>query len=231
MKNDDPIQALAALYTLYDEFMADYSLACFQGCSLCCTPNVIITSLEGRYLLADPAFSQNPELFELIHVAGDRPLYHPSTTINQTAAACLAGQEPPEDTGVHQKGSCILLDEDGLCRVYAHRPFACRAMVSKTKCQAGEPAEMPDFLVTVNYAVHQIIEHLDNSGMTGALPEVVDCLSENQHAEEKDLLQNQSLPGFLIPPDDQEELSVFLKRLAQYPVVDGTLGEWLRARR
>ncbi len=34
MNNDDNLQALEALYTFYDEFMSDYSLACSQGCSL-----------------------------------------------------------------------------------------------------------------------------------------------------------------------------------------------------
>jgi len=192
---------------------------------------VVITSLEGRYLLADPVFSQNSELLELIQNICSGPLYRPPTTINQVAAACTAGQEPSKDTGVHQTGSCVLLDENGLCRVYAHRPFACRAMVSKIKCQPGKPAEMPDFLVAVNYAMHQIIEHLDRNGVTGVLPDVVNYLVSNQNSEDKDLLQNQSLPGFLIPPEDQDEFSIFLKQLAQYPVDNGKLGDWLRARR
>ncbi len=90
---------------------------------------------------------------------------------------------------------------------------------------------MPDFLVAVNYAMHQIIEHLDRNGVTGVLPDVVNYLVSNQNSEDKDLLQNQSLPGFLIPPEDQDEFSIFLKQLAQYPVDNGKLGDWLRARR
>jgi len=45
------IGKIKKIYQLYEEAMTDTRVVCRQGCSDCCTCNVIVTSLEVRFLL------------------------------------------------------------------------------------------------------------------------------------------------------------------------------------
>jgi len=46
-------------------------------------------------------------------------------------------------------------------------------------CQYGGEAEMEPFLITVNLAIYQIIEHLDKEGVSGNLLDVLSELVNN----------------------------------------------------
>ncbi len=156
------------------------------------------------------------------------PLYRPTCTINQVAACCLAHQEPPEDTSEHVAGVCLFLDDKRQCRIYAHRPMACRAMASQVRCRPGSEAVVAPLVLTVNLALHQIIEHLDQEGVFGSLPEVVLWVLGN--GVTRPLPGNQPLPGFLVPDDEQEGFNDFLRALAAWPVEGGRFGDHLPGR-
>jgi len=52
-------------------------------------------------------------------------------------------------------------------------------MSSMEVCQYGGEAEMEPFLITVNLAIYQIIEHLDKEGVSGNLLDVLSELVNN----------------------------------------------------
>jgi hypothetical protein len=123
------------------------------------------------------------------------------------------------------------LDKEGLCSVYERRPFACRAMSSTEICQYGSEADMEPFLVTVNLAIYQIIEHLDKGGVSGNLIDLLNKLVNNQsiNTDSGDsLVSNRALPGFLVSPDEQERFRVFMRRLAEFQVGDTALGSFFQ---
>ena len=220
--------ALSALYSWHDVWSADFPRACGPGCAACCTPNVSLTSLEARYLIAAPLFQETVGMGEKIRRRAAGPLYRPTCTINQVAACCLAHQEPPADTSEHVGGVCLFLDDQSQCRIYAHRPMACRAMASQVRCRPGSEAVVEPFVLTVNLALHQIIEHLDQEGVTGSLPEVVVWVTGG--GVKRPLPVNQPLPGFLVPSDEQERFNAFLRELVELPVGGRRFGDHLPAR-
>jgi len=157
-------------------------------------------------------------------------VYRPSLSTNQIADFCLRQEEIPPDRVEHGEGVCPFLDQEGLCSVYENRPFACRAMSSREVCQYGGEADMEPFLVTVNLAVYQIIEHLDKEGVSGNLLDVLSELVNNQSVSPGPgdrLISNRALPGFLITPDEQGRFRAFMRRLADFQVGDTTLKAFL----
>lgn len=166
---EDRFTLLASLYAFYDDFVAGMPFACAPGCSTCCTWNVTATSLETSYLSRILSHDRLCQMADLAKKQDAPGWYRPSVTINEIAASCLAMRDPPIDSGIHTKGSCPLLDDRGLCLVYARRPFACRAMSSRIQCEPDGEALMDPFLVTVNLAMHQIIEDVGNGNYTGNL--------------------------------------------------------------
>ncbi len=219
---DDRISALAALYDGYARVMADRRFACRAGCATCCSVNVVLTTLEAEYLRRSAAW-RDPALAEKVHRAAARPHYTPSCTTNEVAACCLAGREPPPDPSSHGPGTCPLLDDDGLCRIYSHRPFACRSMSSTMVCREGGEAAMDPFLFTLNLALCQVIEHLDRSGRTGNLLDMLARPGEH----EQFLVANRPLPGFLVPPEEQQRFRTAMDTILAWPVGSGRLGDFL----
>ncbi len=45
------VEKLNAIFNIYEDEISNYSFYCNEGCSTCCTGNVIITSLECENLL------------------------------------------------------------------------------------------------------------------------------------------------------------------------------------
>ena len=212
------LAALTALYTLYEETSTTFSVACAKGCATCCSINVTITTLEAAHLVSHPLF-QDAQIKQSISNISDQPHFIPAVTINRLAQACLHEHEMPEETGTHAPGTCPFLDQHHQCRVYANRPFACRAMSSTERCQEDGAAEMPPFLYTLNLAVCQLLEHLDRNGGTGNMVDVLAGRTER-------IIANTSLPGFPVPPEDQHRLALFLKKLHNCPVADQTLADF-----
>ena len=197
--------------------------------TICCTVNIVATSLEAGHLLRS-SFFDDLDLKKLLSSATTGSVYRPSLSTNQIADLCLRQEEIPSDIGEHGEGVCPFLDQEGLCSVYEYRPFACRAMSSREVCQYGGEADMEPFLVTVNLAVYQIIEHLDKEGVSGNLLDVLSELVNNQSVSpgpEDRLISNRALPGFLVTPDEQGRFRAFMRRLADFQVGDTTLGALL----
>lgn len=228
MHSTQSTAALRALYSWHAAWSADFPRACGPGCATCCTANVSLTSLEARYLVASPLFQETPGMGEKIRCLAAGPLYRPTSTINQVAACCLAQQELPADTGEHVGGVCLFLDDLRQCRIYAHRPLSCRAMASRVRCRAGSEAVVEPLVLTVNLALQQIIEHLDQEGVFGSLPEVVAWVLGGGVA--RVLPVNQPLPGFLVAADERERFNALLRELAALPVEGGRFGDHLPTR-
>ena len=228
---------ISALYSFYDEFTKGFSVACRKGCSTCCTVNVAATTLETGLVSVAIGDSVPENVLKRLDKAASAPRYIPTTTLNRNTWQIIRGEEITPDTGKHRDGNCPLLDDEGLCTVYESRPFACRAMSSATPCSEGGEADMDQFLITINLAMYQIIEHLDSQGgITGNLSGLLladitgrESLS-GENRENTDALpqtRNCPLPGFMIPPDDRLRFRSFLRRLKTWPAGDGTLADWL----
>jgi Fe-S-cluster containining protein len=225
------ITALEAVYSFYDQFLEGFASACRPGCHVCCTTNVSATSLEAVHLMQSERLPDRSHLEEALLSLDDQPLYCPVLTTNQVAALCLRGEDVPDDPGHHRPGTCLFVAEDGLCTVYAHRPFACRAMSSRTACTPGGEADMEPFLVTVNLVLYQVIEHLDRGGVSGNLLDLLRHLAAGQGLGPAQagmrFLKNQGLPGFLVSAEEQGRFRAFMRRLGACRVGDTSLGEIL----
>ena len=222
-------KVLAAIYSFYDRFLKGFPLACRPGCHVCCTVNVVATSLEAGHLLRS-SFFDDLDTKKLLFSAKTRPIYRPSLSTNQIADFCLRQEEIPSDSLEHGEGFCPFLDQEGLCSVYKHRPFACRAMSSREVCQYGGEADMEPFLVTVNLAIYQIIEHLDKEGVSGNLLDVLSKLVNNGFESPgtvNGLISNRALPGFLVSPNEQVQFRAFMRCLEDSKVGDTTLKAFL----
>ena len=231
--DSNKFKVLAAVYSFYDRFLKDFSLACRPGCHVCCTVNIVATSLEAEHLLCS-SFFDNLDLKKLLYSATARPIYKPGLSTNQIADFCLRQEEIPPDLGEHGEGICPFLDREGLCSVYKHRPFACRAMSSREICRYGGEADMEPFLVTVNLAVYQIIEHLDKEGVSGNLLDVLSKLANNRFESPgtvNGLISNRALPGFLMSPNEQVRFRAFMRSLEDFQVGntghDHRFGQWV----
>ncbi|MBU0676055.1 MAG: YkgJ family cysteine cluster protein [Proteobacteria bacterium] len=213
MKNQQSIdrttaraEVLDRIYVLHEETVADLKFACGPGCATCCTRSVTMTTLEGRVILhhlAEGGRSLPP--FPVDH----HPL-RPACTTNQLAKYYLAGKEPP-----HEQESpwvfepCPFLAA-GLCSIYPVRPFACRSFGSLVRCDQGGCAEVPDWLIDLNIATSQIIEHYDAGGSWGNLVDILKFLSTPDRLSSDLLLKNQALAGFLLADSENETAHHFL---------------------
>ncbi len=231
-KDVSRLLALKAIYDFYDKFVKGFSIACKKGCHTCCTTNVTATSLEVDYLLQSK--NLNGVCLEKLEEQRKETHFIPSTTINTTAAMCLAQKDIPEETSPITFNPCPLLDNQGLCTVYEHRPFSCRSMSSETVCTEGGQADMPPFLVTVNLAIYQILEHIDSEGWYGNLLDMVPISMAGKErapqmvAECQGIIKtNRKLPCFIVPPDDAVRFRSFMRRLAKQDAGQYTIGELL----
>ena len=172
-RDEAALLVLKALYRAYDRLAAERrELACAKGCNVCCTDRVLLTSLEGGYLLR--GLKERGEYGLLLEALrrGDGEITLPAATFNQAAATLLKGGEPPEEPQPSYSGACPFLEE-GVCRVYEHRPLACRTMASREKCRPGGSALEDPWWVTLNTAFFHIVEAASVGGGFGPLPLVL----------------------------------------------------------
>ncbi len=202
---DRMFEALQSIYDFYDEFARKFPVACRAGCAACCSVNVTLTSLEMEYLRSHELFSSK-EIMSRLVLASEQNHFIPSLTTNTIAAYCLNHQEPPLEHGEHAPGTCPLLAGNKHCLVYEQRPFACRAMLSRHTCKTGGAADMSSFFLTVNLSICQMIEHLDQNGVSGNL---LDMLA----GKTLPMVKNHSLPGFLVPPEQKKAFRRFIDDL------------------
>lgn len=209
------------VYRVFDAFSeATTRMACERGCSLCCTRNVTLTTLEARPVLSELKKSGN------LHLLDQRELlegnfFRPEYTINDLALACSNGKEPPEENTARGDGFCPLL-ENGQCLVYESRPFACRSFFSLEKCRPEKGAVVPSSLIAVITPCQQIIEHLDSGGFFGNLTKILRRLMDESEdggrrfgsgIDSNDFALNKKLPGLVIQPEEAKEIQPFLSSL------------------
>lgn len=222
MGRDSDCRRLAAIYDIYDDFVADYDLACRKECAHCCTCNVTATSLEGLLIVRHLGATAKSPRLPPIEAAGDQPRFQPRTTINALADLCARGEEVPEEAADPNVGACPWLNDE-TCPIYAVRPFGCRAMVSRTDCGRTGEADMPEFVLTVNNVFLQYIESMDTNGLSGNLIDILLFLSAPEHrrayeAQEKlnahnTLLANRPAPVLMVPPEHRQRIQPLLQKV------------------
>lgn len=209
-------EVLHIIYDEYHRWARRFAVACRPACPVCCTQNVTMTAVEGEEIL-DYALRQGLEEWLGDTLAAIEQAPPPPMTINQFAAACLAGQEVSDQWPANHR-PCPFLG-DGLCRIYEARPFACRLFLSSRPCQPGGEAEMPEAYPGVASAICQVIEHLGQRRHWGNMADVLLALltrpayqtisrrvsPDKIAAARSRLLIAQPLPGFLL---DEEEASL-----------------------
>jgi hypothetical protein len=217
------LAVLDRLYQLHRELTRTMDHCCQRECNVCCTCNVTLTTLEGEYLLRslEKIGSTGPQASPWVTSPDSR--YRPRLTINALAACCARGEEPPHEENDPQWGTCLLLAE-GLCTIYAARPFVCRAMLSRVPCHQTGTAEIEPLAMTINHLLAQYIEHIDAYGYTGNLVDImhwlqipnnrtVYTLGRRTAVPAEGLLANQPATVLMIPPEHRRQVEPILNRI------------------
>ena len=217
------LMVLKVLLGAWDSALEKPELACGAGCAVCCSDRVMLTTLEGRLLVADLERRGRGDLLELARSRDVAPGSGPALTFNAEAALWVQGKNPETPLVPPVSGVCPFL-EDGLCAVYGARPLACRVMISRRTCEPGGSALQEPFWLTLAGAFHQLVEHLDRAGAYGLLPSVLAHLAGQ---DREPLLACQPLPGLPAPQQHQARLQEVINRTLARPVMGRPLGAWL----
>jgi Fe-S-cluster containining protein len=219
---DGKLSLLEAIYRLFDDFLALHPVACTSGCSTCCTGDVTLTTLEGMALVRHLESSGRSHLTQRVVAARDQAGLRPAVTINRLAELCAADQEPPGEFSPAAGGDCPLLS-DSRCPVYAMRPLACRAMLSRSLCLPDCGAELDPLLLSAGSVVLQHVEHLDAGGLTGNLTDILALLADEQGRRAWDegqlgrtpagLAINRRLRVLMVPPEHRAALQPLVDAL------------------
>ncbi len=216
------LERLEHLYRLFDEFTATIDTACREGCATCCTRNVTMTTLEGRYLVSSLDGDGRRKLREQLSPMMAAPRFQPTITTNGLARMCVNREAPPEEDSDPAWTPCPLLTDDR-CPVYDRRPFGCRCMSSRRVCAVGGAADMDAFTLTVNDVMVQVIEHIDAGGCTANMIDMLDALLEdadngkagNDFCRRPPFVSNIPIPMLMVPPDHQARIRPLLERINQ----------------
>ncbi len=216
------LKTLEHIYEVYSGFVDDLDTVCKRYCSVCCTSNVTMTTLEGFRVLEylDP---KGEEVFRgRIQAMACEKRFQPKVTINRIAEMCMNGEDLPDEKKDEKSGTCPFLTENE-CPVYAVRPFGCRCMVSKQNCKVSGFAEIDDYTLAVNNMFLQVVEHIDSAGCTGNFTDVLICLSsgdkktmyenEARYDPERTLIPNRAIKVMMIPPEYRERIQPILQAL------------------
>lgn len=212
---------LDRVYTIYDDYMASLDIVCDKRCSICCTRNVTMTSLEGFKIISYMNEQGKTALLERLRAVAASNRFLPTITTNQMADLCMQNQEIPDEAPDPQVGKCPFLNDD-LCDIYPVRPLACRGLVSTRHCAKTGYADIDDFTLTVNHMLMQYVEHLDANGFSSNLIDLLLFMSEmpdiSRYEESNQnrsvhMLLNRPLKMLLIPPEHQEKIRPMLMLL------------------
>ncbi len=217
------LSILDRVYQLYNELVADSDMACRIKCADCCTVNVTITGLEGIKIVDYIKENKKEYLFAALSKNANRKRFQPEHTLNSIAKLFMEGKELPDETADPAWGTCPLLVNDE-CPVYKVRPFGCRCLVSKARCQENGFASMDPFTITINNVFMQYIEHLDQGGASGSLTDILIFL-ENEERQDSfenscldvsdSLAANQPITFLLVPPEHEEKIKPILESLGK----------------
>lgn len=209
------IGKIKKIYQLYEEALADTRVVCKEGCSDCCTCNVIVTSLEVNFLVSSLDSKGGADMKQRLEKNFPRKRYIPEMTTNQFAGFCMSGQDIPEEENNPDWGKCPLV-EAGRCTIYPVRPFGCRSMMSQVDCRETGFAQVPPLALTITNIFLQYIEHLDHQGVSGNLSDMLALHLENSGKFEKTqgCIENMKMKVLLIPPEHRSAVTPLLKQMA-----------------
>ncbi|MBF0379334.1 MAG: YkgJ family cysteine cluster protein [Desulfamplus sp.] len=201
---------LKQLFMLFDKFSDEMERACKEGCSACCTRNVTLTSLEAKYILDDLNTYQKDAVLTRIANEHNKKRLIPKTTINELAKLCMNGEEIPEEFADPLWGKCPLLLNQR-CMIYDLRPFACRSMISKKRCNITGFAEMDEYMVTLSNVFMQYIEHIDRGCYFGNLSDILllegDKEKHGLSIPYENFVVNKPLKMLMIPPEHRDRIA------------------------
>ncbi len=212
--------ALHRLYEIYDSYIAEtLKPVCGPGCAVCCTRNVILTTLEGRGIMAFLARSKQLELLSKVAGQAHGKRFIPRLTTNALVRLFANSGEAPEEMLDPDWGPCPLLDQ-GRCRIYPARPFGCRCLLSTVRCAPSGFAEIDEFTITLNQVFLQTIEHLDRDGYTANLTDMLLYLAASENPESlpeqpdqaaQQMTANTAIPLLLVPPEHRLRIQPVLE--------------------
>jgi Fe-S-cluster containining protein len=224
-------QLLKALYEAYDEAASDFFSACLRECSVCCTHNVVGTTLEAAIVIERLEEQGREYAVHAVAASQDVRRLRPALSINALAACCLQRTEPPPEDTDADSAPCPIRGAGG-CLCYEVRPLACRSQWSEELCVPGGEAIMDPALVTLNGVFQQMAEHIDAGGLYGNLsdlilafrsPEVRSAYWAGSRLPSLPHLHPAiPSPGLLVPPHHRNTISRALSCLWEKKVGDVT---------
>ncbi len=213
---------LEQIYETYNELARGFHSACEMSCSVCCSQNVLCTTIETESLLRYAEHIGRPNLATEIREKTSAKRLRPTLTVNSLAEFCTKSGEIPETRQEVDHTACPLL-ENSSCPVYAARPFACRSMWSEETCRPQGEAVMNPILVSISSVFHQIIEDVDRGGLYGNLLDIISYLSSPTRREvylskgeaglDALLLRTVPSPGLMVPPEHRPYVMKWLNQL------------------
>ncbi len=227
MPLDEQLNALARIYQILDDNPGQKTLACHRGCTACCTRDVTLTTLEGYWIISRLSHSAEKALMDHLARAEGGSGYAPAVTLNAVARRYAEDEDAEIDGHLSDDGSgpggiCPLLVDD-LCSIYAHRPLACRMMVSTHDCRTRGYAQIDPVFLSASNVFLQFTEHIDTGGFTGNLADVLPYLSNagNRSAYEAGtaapeagkLIRNHPLTILMVPPEHRQAIAPIIQRL------------------
>jgi Fe-S-cluster containining protein len=231
---------LKTLYAAYDKIVEPFEVACRIECSLCCTHNVLATTLEAALVIDALEQPQRAELLSRARRGTEGKRLQPILTTNALAEFCLKRRDPPAEDPDFEMRPCPLREPDG-CPIYPVRPFGCRSLFSSEICKEGGEAAMHPILVALNGVFGQLIEHIDRGGLYGNLIDLLLVLGNEERGSAYEscdriepvppLLANRPNPGFLILPGEREEIRKALNFLLDQEVGGLSFAEAMRSLR
>ena len=215
---------LDRIYRIYEKFIHSQSLACERFCCDCCTCNMTLTTLEGYRIISSLEGNRKRKLLDQMDAAAKKQRFQPKLTINRIAKLCMDNKDVPDEIMDPRWGNCPVL-ENKECPIYGSRPFACRCMVSRTRCEKTGYADMDEVVLSVNNLILQYIEHIDTPGMTGNLIDILSFLGSEAHQNSylsgnvpksiENLIPNAPIPVIMIPPHHRKRIQPILQSLRE----------------
>ena len=213
---------LDQIYSLFDDFARLENVACKRQCATCCTCNMTLTTLEGYKIISLLDARVKSTLVQHVLNATQQRHFKPQITTNQIARYCMTGHDIPQETLDPAWGSCPLLSKKE-CSIYQLRPFGCRCMVSRTNCADSGYADIDEFTLTVANLFNQVIEHIDQVGMTGNVIDMLVFLnndinlqayqSDTRDIKAESLIPNCPIPVLMIAPEHRKRIEPLLESL------------------
>jgi hypothetical protein len=222
MEIDRKLKALDRIYAVYDEFIRVQDTACKTHCHQCCTTHVTLTTLEATSICVTLPPGEHEKLFGRVREASGLKRFQPALTTNSLAELCADDEDLPVENEAPANEECPLLAE-GLCSIYALRPFNCRCFISRTPCGEKGYADLDEVALAVNTLFLQTVEHVDADGCSGNLLDVLEVMASEEkrtayaegslHCTGNGLIANRPMQVLMLPPSQRKRIEPILSKL------------------